>query len=358
MMPIPCHSYLATAINANEAPCVSLYMPTHRSHPDNVQDPIRFKNLVKQVEESLNQAYALGDVQALLEPLHQLQDDDTFWNHTLDGLAILTSSARFDLFKICRTVPELSVVADTFHLKPLLRYVQSADQFHVLAVAEDKLALFEGNRYALGSISVPTISGTARTPAPSDPTAEVVGGRGIEGYFRAIDQAITEEISKLSEIPVVLAALPENIGQFRAIAKNPYLLPDSIVGDPFAFDTHELQVRAWAIVEPHYLSRLAKLSEDFGMAVSRQQGTGDLSDAAQAAIAGRIGTLLIDADQIQPGTIDPVTGGIKTQNLDDPTVDDKLDDLAELVLKTGGEVVIVPTERMPTETGLAAIFRY
>jgi hypothetical protein len=27
-------------------------------------------------------------------------------------------------------------------------------------------------------------------------------------------------------------------------------------------------------------------------------------------------------------------------------------------LKTGGEVVIVPAERMPTQTGIAAIYRY
>jgi hypothetical protein len=35
-----------------------------------------------------------------------------------------------------------------------------------------------------------------------------------------------------------------------------------------------------------------------------------------------------------------------------------LDDLGMLALKMGGQVVIVPTERMPTKTGLAAIYRY
>ena len=27
-----------------EPPCLSLYQPTHRHHPDNLQDPIRFRN--------------------------------------------------------------------------------------------------------------------------------------------------------------------------------------------------------------------------------------------------------------------------------------------------------------------------
>ena len=30
-------------------PCISLYQPTHRRHPDNQQDPIRFRNLVTEV---------------------------------------------------------------------------------------------------------------------------------------------------------------------------------------------------------------------------------------------------------------------------------------------------------------------
>ncbi|TVR67101.1 MAG: hypothetical protein EA420_00995, partial [Candidatus Competibacteraceae bacterium] len=37
--------------NECDPPCLSLFQPTHRNHPDNQQDPIRFKNLVKALEE-------------------------------------------------------------------------------------------------------------------------------------------------------------------------------------------------------------------------------------------------------------------------------------------------------------------
>jgi hypothetical protein len=39
-------------------------------------------------------------------------------------------------------------------------------------------------------------------------------------------------------------------------------------------------------------------------------------------------------------------------------VDDLLDDMGELVIKMGGQVMVLPAEKMPSETGLAAIFRY
>ena len=44
--------------------------------------------------------------------------------------------------------------------------------------------------------------------------------------------------------------------------------------------------------------------------------------------------------------------------LGDPQVDDMVDDLGEIVFKARGEAIIVPTERMPTRSGIAAIFRF
>lgn len=45
--------YPTVLLGAHEPPCLSLYHPTHRQHPENVQDPIRFRNLVKTMEEPL-----------------------------------------------------------------------------------------------------------------------------------------------------------------------------------------------------------------------------------------------------------------------------------------------------------------
>jgi hypothetical protein len=45
-------------------------------------------------------------------------------------------------------------------------------------------------------------------------------------------------------------------------------------------------------------------------------------------------------------------------NLSHPQVDDLLDDLGELVGKMGGRVIVIPAERMPVRTGLAATCRY
>lgn len=119
-------------LNHNEAPCISLYQPTHRSNPDKLQDPIRYKNLVREAERSLREKYRGREIRPLLEPFHALADNHHFWTHPRDGLAILASAGRFEVFQLQRPVKEFVVVANRFHLKPLLRIVQSADRYQVL----------------------------------------------------------------------------------------------------------------------------------------------------------------------------------------------------------------------------------
>lgn len=120
---------LRELLQGHEPPCISLYQPTHRAHPDNLQDPIRYKNLVRDAERSLREKYPGREVQPLLEPLQALADEYPFWQHQRDGLAVLTAAGLFEVFRLQRPVQELVVVADSFHLKPLLRIVQSADQY-------------------------------------------------------------------------------------------------------------------------------------------------------------------------------------------------------------------------------------
>ena len=147
----------------SERPCLSLYQPTHRRHPENQQDPLRFRNLLKELEASIRTRYPSANMQLLLEPFEALARDKEFWNHTLDGLAVLGAPGIFHTLKLPRSVPELVVVADHFHTKPLRRYLQSVDRYQVLGLSLDKIRLFEGNRYELDELVL--VPGVPRTIA-------------------------------------------------------------------------------------------------------------------------------------------------------------------------------------------------
>jgi hypothetical protein len=371
-------------LGVKEPPCLSLYQPTHRHHPGNQADPVRFRNLVRSMERSLRLKYGDDQVQSLLEPFEGLAADRDFWNHTLDGLAVFGAAGLFQVYRLQRPMPELAVVADSFHTKPLRRFLQSTDRFHLLGLSLDQIKLFEGNRDALDEVDlapgVPRTLPEALGDQLTDPHQTVAsyggagggniamrhghGGRADERdadgerFFRVVDRAILEHHSRPSNLPLILAALPQHHGHFRKISQNPFLVEDGVKVHPDAVSASELRQRAWQVFETRYQSELKSLADAFSAAKARGLGMEDLSRVAQAAVDGRVSTLLIEADRQIPGRVAVDTGRIQPADMQHPEVDDLLDDLGELVLQKGGRVAVVPAERMPTRTGAAAICRF
>ncbi len=375
-----------TALADAQPPCLSLYQPTHRYHPQNQQDPIRFGNLVKELEQSLKQKYSSDEIGRLLKPFETLAGNTEFWNHTRDGLAVFAASGIFQVYGTQRPLPELAVVADSFHTKPLRRLLQTADRYQVLSLTRDAIRLFEGNRDALDEID--PAPGVPRTltdalgeelTEPHSTVASYGGSAGAGGgaamhhgqggkspeveidderFFRAVARAVTENHSQPSGLPLILAALPEHQAVFRRVSHNPALLEAGITTNPDALSTDQLREQAWEVFDPQYQARLKALKEEAAYSSSKKLGSDDLTEVATAAAAGRVQTLLLEANRQLPGQMDPKTGEVKRGELDDPQTDDVLDDLADLVSEMGGEVVLVPAEGMTSETGLTAIYRY
>jgi len=375
--------YRTVLLASHEPPCLSLYQPTHRAHPDKQQDPIRFRNLVKELELSLGQKYVGRESAPLLRPFRDLAENGDFWNYALDGIAVFATSDLFKVYRLQRQVRELAVVAGNFHTKPLMRILQSADRYHVLGINRQEARLFEGNRYALDEVELgpefPRVASEVvglkegeperkiRVYGPAGPGRTTRHGTNVrqdvidsetERFFRAVDDAVLEQYSGPSSMPLLLAALPEHHDLFRAVSRNPLLMSGTIDLHPSALSIDQLRERAWQLMLPLYLGRLSALIDQFGASRARDLGGADIAEIARAAAAGRISKLLIEADRVVPGRFDSETGTLEFAPLDDPAVGDLLDDLGQQALKTGGEVVIVPAERMPTDTGIAAIYRF
>jgi hypothetical protein len=349
--------HLTALVEPQAAPCISLYLPTHRHHPAREADPIRYRNQLRELEASLAQRHGKREIEPLLAPFQALVDDDDFWNNRTEGLAIFSAGDRFEVFDLQRPVQELLVVADSFHIKPLLRTVQSADRYQVLCLGQHGGRLFEGNRDALDPVEVSRAISAPMVHEPKQSHKDTWHA-DLLNYLRPIDAAVQAEHSKPSGLPLLLVALPEMQHAFREASHNALLVEQGIDISPEALDVEALRVKAWEQFQPYYLARLARLVDSFENARARGQGANLLEDVAAAAVAGRIGTLLVEADREIPGRMDADTGAITPAKLDDPEVDDLIDDIAEVVLRARGEVIVVPGDRMPGECGLAAILRY
>jgi hypothetical protein len=370
---------------ADQAPCLSIYMPTHRTHPENLQDIILFKNLVRQLKESLLQKHSAGEVQKHLEPFETLADDNSIWNHTSDGLAVFSATGLFKVVGVHKSFEGLALVADSFHTKPLRQYLQSLDHFHVLGLTLHDIRLFEGNRRSLAEVDLTadtpktitealgdeltdkhtTVASYGGSGGESSPMRHGHGGRkdetekDTERFFRVAANTIYEQYTKPSGWPLILAALTEHQSLFKKVNKNPLLLTNGIEINPSSVSAEKLADMAWEIMEPEYNLKLESLVALFEQSRANGKGSDDYKDVAVAAVEGLIDTLIVEADLIIPVRItNLVTGNTQKKDMLDPKVDDLLDDMGELVMKMGGEVMVLPTGKMPSDTGLAAIYRY
>jgi hypothetical protein len=366
------------------APCLSLYQPTYRAFPESQQNRTRYKNLLRELRTALEQKYRSVDPDTMLAPFSALLEDDEFWAHPQDGIAVLGAQGFFQIEKVQRPVPEMVVVNEHLYLKPLVRVFQSDDTYQILALDRAAVKLYQGNRYVLDEIvmapSVPRTIEQALGPNVQLQGIERMGafgaGRGgqdalahhghgskkdevgldIERFFRAVDRAVMEAHSKPSELPLILAALPEYQTHFRSLSHNPYLLEEALAVNAAALEADALRAAAWRLMEPRYHARLRQILDDYGAASARGLAADDLTHAVEFATDGRVGTLLLENDRRIPGHIEGRMP--RRDDADEPGVGDILDDLAERVLKTGGQVVVVPKGSMPSDKGLAAIFRY
>lgn len=366
--------------------CLSLYMPTHRAFPDRMQDPILYKNLLRRMREQLIAQQPEANHEALLKPFEALIDDHDFWIYQRDAIAVLGGENFFRVFSVQRPVVERVVVNHRPYLTPLLRILQSADHYQVLCLSRDSVRLFEGNRDVLDEVELhPDVprnqvealgeeltpgnqtgfpNGFSRASSRGDPATHEAGGsskqdeanRDRDRFFRAVDRAITAYHSKVARLPLLLAALPENQFFFRSFSHNPHLVEPGIALDPKALDLDVLRQRSWEIMSHRYHERLQGILEQYGASHGQGLASDKLSEIESASLAGRVATLLIEADHGADIT-GTVAGDTATAN-SGMDVQHTLDDVMVHALQNGGDVVVVPPELMPSKTGAAAVFRF
>lgn len=361
-------------INLEKGPFISIYQPTNRKKPDSLQDATRLKNLIKEVEKTLKEEYKDANSEAILKPIKEIAEDNLFWNQSKEGLAILANEDKCIVYRLPQTVDELAVVADSFHIKPLIRVYQSADRYNILTLNRTSFKLYEGDRYGFEEIkideSIPTtledVLGTDLTD--SDLSS---GGQNLHGleskpeevekdtkkYFRYVDKFVNENYSNVTKLPLVLVTLSEHQGTFRGISNNSHLLKEAINIDPESLNKDQLKKHVWETLEPLYIEKTKQLVDRFENSRAQFKGSDDVAEVARASTEGKIGTLLIEAGRIIKGEI-LEDGKVKLDPDSDNTNEDILDDISEAVFRDGGEVIVLPKERMPSTTGAAAIFRY
>jgi hypothetical protein len=376
---------LRALIDERGGRCVSLYMPTHRAGPETQQDPIRFKNLLRQAEERLKkQGLRSADVQATLGPAQRLLDDASFWQHQSDGLAVFVSRDTFRCYRLPFAFSELVVVTDRFHIKLLLPLLSGDGQFYVLALSKKQVRLLQGTRHSVGELNLENVP-TSLAEALGDEEREKQlqfhtvargaaaifhgsGGASDESthkkdllrYFKQVDKGL-QDLLRGQTAPLVLAGVEYLLSIYREANTYSQLMEGWIVGNPDGLTAQELHGQAWAIVQPYF----ARAQEQAVAQYRELAGTGrtsiDLERILPAAHHGRVDSLFVALGVQKWGKFDAATGGVELHTERQPGDQDLLDLAAMQTFASAGNVYAVYPEQVPggeRYSPVAAVFRY
>src|SRR5258706_6232982 len=208
-------------------PCISVYMPTLLAKPPAAENLRRFDSLLDRASKQLENVFSQHNAMTLLSKFHDLRKDDLFWAHPTASIAVFGSPTIFQPHKLQRPVPEMVEVADSFHLKPLIRAHQFAGRFEVLCLTQRSVRLLEGNQDRLEEVElrgVPrsvqeALADGVNETAPGDTSVAPMSANNtqLDRFFRIVDQTLWQNHSRQSCLPIILCAVRAYHSSFQQI---------------------------------------------------------------------------------------------------------------------------------------------
>jgi hypothetical protein len=365
---IPTEADLHALATERHPAAVSLFLPTTPAAGEISGDRTLLKNLATDALAQLTAAgHAKREIEAIGSHFDDLADDDGFWRFQANSLAVFVTPARLRTFRVPNSLSPLVEVADRFHLKPLLRAVTFPNSAYVLALAEGSVRLIAVSpdqpvaevrvhglpKSATDALGISSMG--VRTESRRTDTASGQRGR-LAQFCRAVDRALRPWLAG-QHVPLFLAADTALGAIYRGVHSTPHLAAFGIDHTPETMTDAEIAAATRPLLDRLYAEEIAALGARFQDLAGSGRATADIAQAARAATAGAVQTLLVDIDRMVPGTVDE-DGAVHFGTPDSAATYGIVDEIARRSLLTGARVLAVRAADLPTEAPLAALLRW
>jgi hypothetical protein len=381
-----------------EKTTVSIYHPTTRVAVEPEENSLHLKNLLREAEDLLVASGTRKPAAAkILEPAVSLLDDDDFWVHQLEGLALFLDDEDMTYFRLPEGVSEVVSVSDVPLVKPMLASVFPTGQFYVLALSQKAVRLLHCSRHLAEELDLsqydfprsfeetvqfdvsegsdpqrlPTSGpgmGTRRQPTGVEDQSRSLPGHGdaavdrkqrVREHFARVSRTL-DSVLGTAHIPLILSAVDWIQSIYRDVSSYRPILKEYIESNPDRLLVQELHKRAKTIFERRRQTEIvAKWKEDFGALQAHGRATTDIKEILFGAHESRISTLFLNQDAGAVwGTYDLRDNAIELNDERRQGDYDLYDLAARQTVLTDGEAMLLPAEDMPIEGAIAAIYRW
>lgn len=342
-------------------PAVSIFVPTHRTFPDNEQDAIVLKNQLKLVEDRVTAEYDKRTAQAVLTQINT-QIDGINHNYNLDTLAIFATPDQAKVLHLPFNVPARVIIGKKLVTRDFMREISHAIQYHILIITSEKARLIEavdnrlikevdGNSerqqnmteqpFPLRNSSLPTGSKADRTGSSDD-------DRYLKEFFNRVDKSL-QQYRKGNALPVILVGDSRNLGVYETVCDNTSIIigkSDKLAylddGTPQTF-IDGVQEHLDVLRQQQFDAAKAELAQ----ARDKRMVRTDLQMIYRSIHEGNAVTLLVRKGHSVPAEIDEenLTLTVKSQPEGEHITDDAVSELIELMSHNGGKIVFLPQSK-------------
>jgi predicted transcriptional regulator len=365
---IPTRAQVSRLLAGRNPASVSIYLSTDPASANDAER-IELGNLAADAVDQLGAAgIAKRDVLEIEQEIGDLLDDEGFWRHQARSLAIFATPEGATTFRLPNRLVSAVVVSDRFHLKPLLRTMTFPQVTLVLALAQGSVRLIEVSAdVEPAELSVPDMPSDAASAAGRSSLSDRAPVRRIQGsegrklrlrqYARQVDQALRPFLGGIG-VPLILAAAEPLDSIFRSVNSYPQLAATTIAGNPERATNAELAASAREVLDDLYARELREVRELFDLRLAEGRALLDVGDVARAATYGAVDTVLVDIDEVVPGSIDEETGAVTLSADGGADSYGVVDEIARRAWLAGARVLAVRRDDIPAQGSVAAILRY
>jgi hypothetical protein len=312
---------------SEDFPCLSLYSATERD----------LASLMGKAEELGLKRYDARTMDLLLRPIHRFLKWEAHDSKNYP-LALFVTKGFVGYSRLPFPTKPLAVVSNSFHVKPLLKWMQREHPFALLKLQEKEAVLYQGSLSYFEEIEIL-------------PYREL---KTLDGVFNALDRAVYRTIQS-SRVPLLLAGDFEMIETYKNVSGYKAIVDDAILDPNDYAESLRLHSAAIQVLEPFLEQKEEALLRSYWSAEQSGKTSDVLHDIVELALQGRVKHLFVNEKMNVWGSIDRENGSFTYSPQQEGPEDDVLDDLAEIVWKNHGMVTVLPSGKMPNGKAACSI---
>ena len=364
-------------------PSVTILYPVNQGTFGNGDNSEKLlKELLREADQKLSQSSFVDRVAIVKEKLKNLvetrkYDDDT------KGNAIFVSSEIEEIIALPFEVESKAYVGYGFQVRDLVYAMNRLTEYVLVSIAEKKVLTLRGMGARLSPVEIegmPTDMDDAGPEHVKDRryTGAHDQGGGNESFIHQgvqqenaermknflvkIDHALSKYLVN-ENLRFVVMGVERKTSHFKKLSKNLDRLICSVEGNYDHLSVKALGDLVWPEVQKKVSEEKEEHLKMLEAAIGRSQYASGITHAWHAAAEGRVKTLLVEKDFTCPAIVSDDGFNLDLeidgkQTSPERLKEDAVDDLIELVLDKGGNIVFLEDGKLENHDHLAAITRY